>query len=206
MKRIVVINGHPATSSYCDALKDAYCHGASETGAQVTEIKLASLKFDPILHEGYKTIQPLESDLIQAQEDIERADHIMMIFPVWWGGMPALMKGFIERTFIPTWAFSYSPGALFPNKILSGRSARVIMTMDNYPIIFRLWYGMPGVKQASNMTLQFCGIKPVKVNMFGSVKRSSRAKREKWLKKVKKMGCRDARSKLLTKNTSMELI
>ena len=105
MKKILVINGHPVPGSYCEALKNTYCSSAEKAGAEVVQINIANLDFDPVLHHGYKIIQPLEEDLINAQKAIEAADHIMIIFPVWWGGVPAGLKGFLDRTCIPTAAF-----------------------------------------------------------------------------------------------------
>lgn len=192
MKKILVINGHPVSGSYCEALKNAYCAGAEKAGAEVSQINIADLNFDPVLHYGYKIIQPLEEDLIQAQRSIEEADHIMIIFPVWWGGVPAVLKGFLDRTFVPTWAFSFPKGGCFQKKLLSGRSARIMMTMDNYPVIFRIFFGAPALRQIRDMTLKFCGIRPVKVNMMGSVRFSSERKREKWLLNAGKCGRRDA--------------
>jgi putative NADPH-quinone reductase len=181
MKKIVVIVGHPLTKSFCGALQAAYCRGARDAGAEVREINIAALKFNPELQYGYTKIQPLEADLLEAQQTIEWAEHLVFIYPVWWGGMPAKMKGFIDRTFHPTWAFSFKPGAKLPTKLLTGRSGGIILTMDNYPLIFRLIYGMPAVRQMKKMILNFCGIKPVWFKLFGSVKIATDAKRQKWL-------------------------
>ena len=181
-RKIVIIYGHPLEDSFCGALKRAYCTGARRTGAEVREINISQLDFDPVLRYGYRKIQPLEPDLLQAQQTIEWAEHLTFIYPIWWGGMPAKLKGFIDRTFHPTWAFSYAPKAKFPKQLLAGRSAGIILTLDNYPLIFRLYYGMPAVRQLKKMVLNFCGIKPVWFRLIGSVKMADEAKYEKWLK------------------------
>ncbi|MCF6175710.1 MAG: NAD(P)H-dependent oxidoreductase [Victivallaceae bacterium] len=190
-KKIVVISGHPLAESFCGALKTAYCRGARRVGAEVKEIDISALNFNPELKYGYTKIQPLEADLLQAQATIEWAEHLVFIYPVWWGGMPAKMKGFIDRTFHPTWAFSFDPGAKLPTKLLTGRSGGMILTMDNYPLIFRLLYGMPAVRQMKKMILNFCGIKPVWFKLFGSVKIATASKRKKWLKTAEKQGAKD---------------
>ncbi len=204
MKKITVIYGHPALECFCSALKQAYCDAAELAGAEVTVIDIGRLNFDPNLHNGYQTIQPLEPDLLEARNDIEQADHLMIIFPVWWGGLPAVLKGFIDRTFLPGWAFSYSPDALLPNHLLAGKSARVMVTMDNYPFIFRFLYGMPAIKQIKNMTLKFCGISPVKVNMMGSVKHAAPKKRRKWLMLAAECGRKDALSNYIPREGAMD--
>ena len=96
-QRILVILGHPSTTSFCSALADTYSHSAKIAGHEVRVLRLGDLVFDPILHNGYSEIQPLEPDLLSAQSDILWATHLTFVFPIWWGGIPALLKGFIDR-------------------------------------------------------------------------------------------------------------
>lgn len=188
-KKILVIHGHPLADSFCSALTDAYVRGANESGAEVREWRLADMDFDPMLHHGYREIQELEPSLKAIQKDITRADHLVISFPVWWGVPPALMKGFFDRTFVPGFAYTYaSPKALFQEKLLTGRSARVICTMDSPPWYYRLLVKSPGLKMMKNSILKFTGISPVRFSTFGSVKLSSQSKREKWLEKAEKLG------------------
>ena len=112
-KRVLVILGHPATNSFCGALADSYSEGANAAGNEVQFISLGSLSFDPILHNGYNTIQELELDLVAAKEAITWAQHIVFVYPIWWGAMPALLKGFIDRIFLPGFAFKYREGSQF---------------------------------------------------------------------------------------------
>lgn len=188
-KKILVIQGHPLADSFCSALTDAYARGATETGCELREYRLANMDFDPILHKGYREIQALEPDLKAIQKDITWAEHLVLSFPIWWGMPPATMKGFFDRAFVPGFAYTYpSPKALFQKKLLPGRSARVICTLDSPPWYFRWLIGAPGLKMMKNSILKFCGVSPVRVSTFGSVKLSSPAKREKWLKKAEKLG------------------
>ncbi|MDT8391014.1 MAG: NAD(P)H-dependent oxidoreductase [Lentisphaeria bacterium] len=188
-KKILVIQGHPLADSFCSALTDAYVRGAKEAGADVKERRLAKADFDPVLHKGYREIQALEPDLKAIQNDIVWAEHLVFSFPIWWGTPPALMKGFFDRTFVPGYAYKYaSPKALFQKKLLSGRSARVICTMDSPPWYFRWLIGAPGLKMMKHSILTFCGVSPVRVSTFGSVKLSSQSKREKWLQRAEKLG------------------
>lgn len=188
MKRILIINGHPYEKSFCAAIADAYEKGAREVGAEVRRINLDELRFDPILHKGYREIQPLEPDLIKAQADIKWAEHLIFVFPTWWVGLPALMKGFLDRVFLPGFAFKYHKDSPFWDKLLKGRSARLFITMDA-PLIYN-WFEYRGSGHIPFIkgTLGFVGIKPVRVDIFDWVRFSSETRRLKWLKKAEARG------------------
>ena len=187
-KRILVILGHPANDSFCGALANSYIKGAKAAGNEVQRISLADLSFDPILHNGYATIQELEPDLIAAQTAITWAQHMVFVYPIWWGALPALLKGFFDRVFLPGFAFKFREGSQFWDRLLTGRSAHLIVTMDTPPWYFRWVYRMPGHNQMKRTILEFCGIKPVTVSSFGPIKSSSKQKREKWLAQVEVQG------------------
>ena len=183
-QRILVILGHPSITSFCSALADTYIHRAKITGHEVRVLRLGDLAFDPILHHGYTQAQPLELDLLSAQSDILWATHLTLVFPIWWGGIPALMKGFIDRIFLPGFAFKYRAGKAFPDKLLRGRTAHLLVTLDTPPWYYRWFYRMPGVHQMRKTTLAFCGIKPIKTLLLGPLLGSTPAQREKWLKQA----------------------
>ena len=188
LKRILIIQGHPAEQSLCEALAKKYEQGAQESGHTTKILTVRDLKFDPILHEGYKVIQPLETDLILAQNEIKSADHVVVIFPIWWGGMPALLKGFIDRVFLPGFAFKNRQGSPWWDKLLKGKSAHVIATMDTPPWYFRIFYRDAGINQMKRTILQYCGVGPVKVTRIGRVKDTTDAWKEAWLLKAKNFG------------------
>lgn len=100
-KRVLVILGHPSDDSFCGALADAYVEAAKVSGAEVRQLRLGTIGFDPVLHDGYAKIQPLEPGLLQAQADILWAEHLAFVYPIWWGGIPALMKGFSTGSCCP---------------------------------------------------------------------------------------------------------
>ena len=180
-KRILVILGHPANDSFCSALADSYAKGAEAAGNDVRLISLGNLSFDPVLHNGYASIQELEPDLVTAQGAISWAEHIVFVYPIWWGAMPALLKGFIDRVFLPGFAFKYREGSQFWDRLLSGRSAHLLVTMDTPPWYFRWVYRMPGHNQMKRTILEFSGIKPVTISSFGTIRDSNQQKRGKWL-------------------------
>ncbi len=185
-KRVLVILGHPSNQSFCAALSSAYVSGARAAGQDVQVLELGKLDFDPVLHEGYQKIQPLEPDLLHAQALILWAEHLVFVFPIWWGGIPALMKGFLDRTLLPGFAFRYRNDSPFPEQLLKGRSADLLVCMDTPPWYYRWIYRMPGLEQMRRTTLGFCGIRPQKTLTFGPIIRSSTARRDAWLQQARK--------------------
>lgn len=190
MKKILVINGHPDKNSFCFALAAAYKKGAEKSGAAVNEIIIRDLKFDPNLAYGYQQRMELEPDLLAAWEKIKWADHIVWIHPVWWGGLPAITKGFIDRLFLPGMAFRYRENSVWWDKLLTGKSAHIITTLDQPSLYYRLVFGRPSVNQLKKSVLQFCGIKPVKVTYVNPIRNATAAFRNKWLLKTEAMGSR----------------
>ena len=188
MKNILIILGHPVKDTFSDLLREAYSKGALASGASIRELDLRKLKFELNFTEGYRGNQELEPDLQQAQEDIKWANHLVFIYPNWWSTFPALMKGFIDRTFLPGFAFKYRQGSLLWDKLLKGRSARLIVTMDTPPWYYWLVYRRPGHNAMKRGILGFCGISPVKTTTIGAVKTSSETKRQQWIARVEKLG------------------
>lgn len=186
-----MILGHPQPDSLCGALADAYAAGARDAGNEVRLLRLGDLHFDPVLHHGYRQIQDLEPDLVAAREAIVWAEHLVFVYPTWWGTMPALLKGFLDRTFLPGFAFKFRPGSRFWDRLLAGRSGRLIVTMDTPPWHFRWFYRAPGHNQMRRTVLEFCGVRPVRTATFGPVKESDAARREAWIAKVTQIGRRD---------------
>jgi len=189
-KRVLVVVGHASGASYGLALAQAYAAEARQRGHEVRLMQLAQLRFDPLLHEGYRVVQPLEPDLQSAQEAIRWAGHLVFAFPVWWGGVPALMKGFLDRILLPGFAFRYEAGHRFPRQLLQGRSADLLVTMDTPPWYFRWGYGAPALKQMKRTVLEFCGVRPVRILSVGPVLDSSDARRAAWIGKARQMAAR----------------
>ena len=183
-KKIVVILGHPDSNSYCASLAKSYEEAASANGHEVKLLKLGDMQFDPILHHGHNKRQELEPDLVAAREAIQWASHIAFVYPIWWGSIPALLKGFFDRTFLPGYAFSYRKDSVWWDRLLAGRSADLIVTMDTPPWYYRWIYKMPGHNQMKITILEWCGIKPIKIIPLGPIRGSSDEQREKWRQKV----------------------
>ncbi len=190
MKNILIINGHPNKESFCFALAERYKIGANAAGASCKLIHLTDLDFNPILNFGYRKISVLEPDLIKAQQDIVAANHLVFVYPTWWGTYPALLKGFFDRVFLPGFAFKYHKGDPFWDKLLKGKTARLITTMDSPEWYNFLVYRSPGHNSMKRAILEFCGIKPVKITSFAPIKSSDDKKRKQWLVEVEKLGNR----------------
>lgn len=188
MTNVLIINGHPDKQSYNYALSEAYLKGANTSEATVSQINIVDLTFNPNLESGYRERTELEPDLLDVIEKIKQADHLVWVFPIWWGGYPAILKGFIDRTFLPGITFQPIEGKAFPKKLLTGKSARIILTSDTPKWYNSLFMKNPTINQFKKATLQFCGIKPVKVTYIDPIRDSSSAFREKWLEKVFLLG------------------
>ncbi len=172
-KKILIFLGHPDKTGNCGDFANAYQRGAETAGYDVRRINLGDLQFDPILHHGYRTIQALEPDLIRAQEDFKWADHIVFIYPVWWAGMPALLKGFFDRAWLPSFAYRFHKEGMMKDymwdRLLKGKSAHVIVTMDNWPLVARIMFG-DITNEISHGILSFAGVAPVKISKIGGMK------------------------------------
>jgi NAD(P)H dehydrogenase (quinone) len=100
----------------------------------------------------------------------------------------AITKGFIDRLFLPGFAFKYRENSVFSEKLLLGKTAHIITTLDQPGWYYWVVYGRPSVNQLRKSTLQFCGINPVKVNYFGPIRNSKEGYRKKAFYKDEKIG------------------
>lgn len=190
-RKIAVILGHPDSQSLSSAIARAYARGAEERGATVREIDLARLTFDPVLWHGYSEVQPLEPDLLEAQRIIDWADVLVFAYPTWWGSAPALLKGFVDRVFLPGFAFKYRENSRLWDKLLAGRSARLLVTMDTPGWYYRWVVRQPGHQMMRRSILGFSGVKPVRVSRFGAVRGADEDARRRWLDQARKLGGKD---------------
>lgn len=188
MKKILIINGHPDKDSFNFGISKAYQEGARRSGAEVNLINIRELAFDPNLAFGYRKRMELEPDLLDAQEKIKWSEHIIFIYPVWWGSFPAMMKGFFDRTFLAPFSYKKRENSLWWDKMLGGRSARVFCTLDQPGWSYRLIFGRPSHNSIKKSILHFTGIKPVKITAIGPLKDSKVEWRQNWLNKIEKLG------------------
>ncbi|WP_374034324.1 NAD(P)H-dependent oxidoreductase [Bdellovibrio bacteriovorus] len=188
MKKILILNGHPNEAALCGSLAQKYFDGAKDAGFDVKLVHLSRLQFDPILHKGYLQIQELEPDLVQIQKDILWSEHIVIVFPIWWGTVPALLKGFLDRVLLPGFAFKYHKNDPFWDRLLKGRTGRLIITTDAPWWWNKFVNWNPAIHMMKTTVLEFCGVKPVKVTQFDEVKNRKAPQIEAFLQKTYELG------------------
>jgi putative NADPH-quinone reductase len=193
-KRILVINGHPDHRHHhlCTAFAEAYIEGASGAGHEIRRIDLAGFQFPMLQSQSEFENGDLPEELDVAVENILWAEHLVFVFPLWLGTMPALVKAFLEQVMRPGIAFEYGAGGMSTKALLKGRTARLIVTMGMPSFVYRLWFMNHGIAALRRGILNFVGIKPVRDSLFGMVGNAGESKCRKWLKQVKQLGSRGA--------------
>ncbi|AZO54682.1 MULTISPECIES: NAD(P)H-dependent oxidoreductase [unclassified Mesorhizobium] len=192
-RRILIVVGHPDPSPdrLCRGLARAYGEGAEKAGHAVRRVDLAAIDF-PML----RTMQEFEhgsipDELKDAAQAIVWAEHIVFVFPLWLGTMPAMLKAFLEQVMRPGTAFAYpDKGGGFTKTLLRGRSARVVVTMGMPSVLYRLWFLGHGIAGMKRSILHFVGISPVRETLFGMVAGASDATRAKCIQQMRDLGKR----------------
>jgi len=189
-KNILLLLGHPSENSFCNALIEAYKKGAEEAGAACKTIYISRLKFNVNLQDGYKNgeAMQMEEDLINCQQLMQWADHVVLAYPNWWGFMPAITKGFIDRILLPGFAFKHHSGKIFPDKLLAGKSMRLLVTMDTPKWWFYLIYHATQYQILKHIVFGYVGFKPIRFSTFGFIRKSTDKLRSAWLKQVELLG------------------
>lgn len=195
MSRILIIVGHPdpAPDRFARALAQAYAEGAKAGGHEVHNVDLAGLDV-PLLRsrQEFETGR-MPPPLAQASADLHWAEHVVIVFPLWLGTMPALLKAFLEQVIRPGVAFAYpEPGRPIARPLLGGRSARLVVTMGMPSLLYRFWYLSHGVAGMRRNILGFAGIRPVRQSLIGLVEGASASKRGRWLARMRRLGARAA--------------
>jgi putative NADPH-quinone reductase len=186
MARIVIIVGHSLRGTYCEALAEAYERGAESARHEVSLFNTATMTFDPVLRGGYRSLQPLEPDLAVARTDIQAASHMVLIFPLWLGTLPAIFKGFLERVIQPD-IFQSAKTGKFPTP-WKGKSARVVITMGMPGFVYRWYYGAHALKMLKRNILAFVGIAPIRSTIHGMIEGVSQERRQRWLADMEVLG------------------
>lgn len=190
-QRILILNGHPAETSLSKSLAEAYFAAAKAAGHDVRTTHLHDMEFDADFGgAGYVQIKPLEPVLKTFQEDVTWAEHIVLVTPMWWGGLPAKLKGLFDRAFLPGWAFDPRNRAKsgLPAPMLGGRTGRTIMTSDTPGFFFWLLYRNALIRQIKSQIFHFVGIKPMKVTHFSGASKADSATATKWIETAASLG------------------
>jgi putative NADPH-quinone reductase len=188
LARLVVIQGHPdpAGGHLCHALADAYAEGALAAGHSVDRIDVAAVDFPWLrTQEDFET-GSLPDVLRPAQDAIGRADHLLIVYPLWLGTLPAILKAFLEQVLRP--GFTSVLGGRSWQRPLKGKSARIVVTMGMPVLVYRWYFGAHGLKSLERSVLAFCGIRPIRESLFGMIATAGVATRSKWLDKMRRLG------------------
>jgi putative NADPH-quinone reductase len=187
-KKVFIFLGNEDKEGFCGELADAYEKGAKAGGHEVRRVNIGDLKFDPLLHKGYKVIQELEPDLKMVQENIRWAEHVVIIYPTWWSGMPAILKGFFDRAWLPGFGFHMHKSGMWWDALLKGRTGRVIITMDGWALGERILFG-DSTNEIGRAIMNFAGIK-TKIEKIGDLKHATPEHRQEIKESVYDLGVR----------------
>ncbi|PRD57138.1 NAD(P)H-dependent oxidoreductase [Sphingobacterium gobiense] len=192
MKKIVVINGHPNKESFNSAIAHSYIASALAAGAEVRYIAIGELDFNPNLKYGYRQRMELEPDLEKSLEDIQWSEHQVWIHPLWWLGMPAIMKGFFDRAFLPGITFKSNEGGISEG-LLKGRTARIITTAGDLSIkTYGEVYQSSGLVQLQKGILEYCGVSSVRSDFIGPLYELNEKDRKEWILQIKRLAALDS--------------
>jgi putative NADPH-quinone reductase len=169
-KHILVINGNPdpGPERLSSALASTYAGAAAEAGYSVAQLNLGEMDFPLLSHSADFLQAPLDPDILQARDEIRRADHLVFIYPLWLGSAPALLKAFMEQVSRAGFALTQGTGG-FPKGQLKGKSARIMVTMGMPALAYRLLYGAHGVKAFNRSILGIAGVRPIATSYFGAI-------------------------------------
>jgi putative NADPH-quinone reductase len=192
-KKILLLLGNPDKVGMGGKLADAYEAGAREAGHGIQRLNIGEMQFDPILHQGYRAIQEMEPDLQKFQDLLKWSDHFVIVHPVWWLGMPALLKGLFDRAWLPGSEFRYiktkaGKRTIFWHRLMRGKTARLIVTSGASPWLERLFPGSVN-SQLKWGILWFAGFS-VRTTWFGPAENVPEPKCTAWCDQVRELGKR----------------
>ncbi len=192
-KNICLIQGHPHDDPghFCHALANAYEEGARSAGSTVERLTLATMNI-PFLHNPDDFGTPPPKEILDAQESVKAADHLFIVYPLWLGTMPALVKAFFEQLSRNNFAIANNENDGWPRKMLKGKSARVVVTMGMPSAAYKIFFGAHGVKGFESSILGFSGFKPIRDTMIGGVGGLSVKQADRCLERMRSYGARAA--------------
>ncbi len=178
MSKIIILDAHPSQKSLSDTLSKAAADGAGNAGHEVKPFRISAMDFETDLLHGHHTAQPSEPDIVAFQQALVWADTLLLVHPLWWGGPPAKLKALFDRALLPDFAFRYLPGKTTPEKLLTDKSAHLILTSDS-PAWYLKWLANGWVKTLNQQILGFCGFSKTRVTYIGPVRRMDDKARRK---------------------------
>ena len=187
--RVLILDGHPDPQNgrFVHALAASYEEGARAAGHEVKLVRIAALDFALLRSNESFLHEPAPASVATAQGDIKWCSHLVVLYPLWLGSMPALLKGFFEHAMRPGFAFGEATRGL-PKKLLTGKSARIVVTMGMPALFYRWYYRSHSVKSLQRNILSFTGFAPVRSTIIGSIETHDARQRVRWLERMRKLG------------------
>lgn len=191
MKRIAIIDGHPDPDPgrFCHAISAAYAEGAKRAGHDVERIDIALIDFPLLRGKSEWETGAVPPAIRDCQQAIARADHIAIVFPLWLGGMPALLKAFLEQALRPGFAIGKDRMSLRPG-LLTGKTSRIVVTMGMPALLYRWFFFAHGLRNLRRNILRFCGIGKIRTTLIGAIEGRSADDRDRLLETIREMGRR----------------
>lgn len=190
MKKVFILVANPDKDSLSTALAEAYADGARKAGHEVRLTQISDMQFDPILHKGYKVIQPYEPDIVKFQDDVRWSETFVTFFPIWWSDVPASLKGLVDRAWMPGFGFRFKKG-LIPGwqRLLKGRRARVVVTSDTHPFLLWILFG-GNINSYVRGVLRFSGFAPMRKTWISGMRNLAPERAERLKAKMARIGAR----------------
>jgi len=188
--RVAIVFNHPYDGSFCNAVLKAVTKGLQKGQHEIDLIHLDKENFNPVMTsadlKAFRDKKPFDPKVIEYKDRLEKADHLIFIFPIWWELMPALTKGFIDKVIFPGVAYDYTNKENTRMKPLFEKlkGVTVITTMNTPKWIYFLLFGNAIKKALILGTFFKIGYKNRKWISFNQVKSVTHEKRTKWLEEL----------------------
>lgn len=186
--RILIVQGHPdpSTPHFCHALAEAYERGASQAGHDIRKIDVATLPLTFLRSQTEWETGEVPDYAREAQDAVLWADHIVVLFPLWMGGMPAVLRAWFEQSFRANFAFETTETGMVRH--LKGKSARLVVTMGMPSIFYRWYFGQPGTKLLRRSVLGFAGVSPIRQTLVGMIEKMPAERAGKLMSELEALG------------------
>lgn len=171
LRKICIIDGHPDgdPARLIHSLADAYAEGAVQAGHTVNRIRISELDF-PLLASTADFETPPPEPMLSERNKIASADHVVILFPLWLGGMPAKLRGFFEQAARASFFIGLATaGSHWPSRMMEGKSAHTIITMGMPGLVYRFGMDAGGLKALERGILGLSGFQPLKHTILGGM-------------------------------------
>lgn len=193
MKTLIVFN-HPYGGSYCNAVLASVEKGLKDSAQPYRVINLDRDDFDPVMRAkdliafagagriGEEALETVDEQVMEYKEHLEWAEHLVMIFPIWWMTAPAMTKGFIDKVIFPAIAYDMDKGRLVSR--LAIRKVTIITTMNTPADIYKDMFNNSIEGSLIKGTFRQIGIEDVRWISLNGVKQATQDQRTEWLKDI----------------------